>query len=148
MKAYKANDLRPLSNLATTLGLQTGASGPSTLNTIAGVLGPEIAKAIIKAGGGVAERTAKEKTLTAELADPQKLGNVAAYKGLMYGQRLALRDRFLSSAYGLKPEDFDMRFPMPSALASVAATHSGGPAVNSDLAAAAAAELARRKAGK
>lgn len=126
MKAYQSGDLVPLNKLAVSLGKNAGDSGPTTLNTIAGVLGPEIAKAIVKAGGGVAERTAKEKTLSAELSDPQKIGNVAAYGGLMYGQRQAVKARYLSSLEGTTEDDFNARFPMPEALKPFAEAHGAG----------------------
>jgi hypothetical protein len=122
--AYKGTgDIGPLNKVAVALDLNTGKTGPAVINTIAGVLGPEIAKGLIKSGGGVQERLAKEKQLTATLADSQKIADARAYMGLLYGQRKALQQRYLSSLPGTTADDFDAQFPLPDALQQIAAAH-------------------------
>jgi hypothetical protein len=116
---HGTGSLVPLNKLAVSLGLNTGDSAPAILNTIAGVLGPEITKGLIKSGGGVNERKDKEKQLIAYLADAQKVGNARTYMGLLYGQRQALQQRYLSSLPGTTKEDFDAQFPIPAELQSL-----------------------------
>jgi len=133
---------------------QTGNPAPSNFNAARQLVGDEIVKAIVGAGGGVADREEAAHNISAASSPAQLAGVIKTYQGLLAGQLVGLRQQYKKST-GL--DDFE-DFLAPETRAKLEghgmvqqpATVGGGngrvqPTITAEQA---AAELARRRAQK
>lgn len=90
---------------------QTGQAAPTDFNAAKKIVGDEIVKAIVGAGGGVSDREEAAKTINAANSPAQLRGVINTYKELMRGQLGGLQQQYEQST---GRTDFD-RFLSPAA---------------------------------
>lgn len=125
----QANGNLPLFNqLANKLSAEFGGSAPTNLQGAVTMVGPEITKAVVGAGGGVADREKTDKALAAltKGSPAQASGQIHTMQDLL-GGRLLEKKRSYERGSGLK--DFDTAgFLSPAAQRVLAARGGGSPA--------------------
>ena len=114
---------------------QTGAPAPTDFNAAKKIVGDEVTKAIIGAGGGVGDREAAQKVIDAANSPAQLSGVIKTYKEMMVGQLGGLEQTYLRTT---GRQDFRGKFLSPEAQALVnshsQAANSVPPAVAAALA--------------
>lgn len=73
---------------------QTGNQAPTNFNAAKQLVGDEIVKAIVGAGGGVGDREEAAKNISAASSPQQLAGVIQTYKGLMAGQLSGLKQQY------------------------------------------------------
>ncbi len=92
------NNDTPLINKASNIWKsQTGKEAPTDFNAAKNVVGSEIVKAIVGAGGGVADREKAQKDLDAANSPEQLRGVINTYTTLMKGQLNGLKQQYENS---------------------------------------------------
>lgn len=105
--AMANGDAPALNKIGNIYKTQTGQTAPNNFETARKVVGDEIVKAIVGAGGGVADREEAARTINAAGSPAQLKESIGVYKDLMNGQLGGLRQQY-ETATGKK--DFDQRF--------------------------------------
>jgi hypothetical protein len=95
---------------------QTGQAAPTNFDAAKKIVGDEIVKSIVGAGGGVADREEAAKTISAANSPAQLKGVINTYKDLMNGQLKGLKLQYEQST---GKNDFD-RFLSPDSKAELA----------------------------
>lgn len=124
--ALNNNDTQLLNSAANTWKSQTGQPAPTEFNAAKEVVGNEIVKAIVGAGGGVGDREKAQKALDAANSPAQLKGVISTYKTLMNGQLSGLQQQYENST-GRK--DFATRLT-PSSQKELAGMSKSAPASN------------------
>jgi hypothetical protein len=124
---------------------QTGNPAPTNYAAIKEFVGGEVAKAVLPGGGGEGERRALLAPLDAAKSPEQLHQAVAQIKTALAGKTEALRNQWDVGTQGAHGA-FD-KFLLPETKKALGIANTPAPA-GSDLAAAAAAELARRQKGR
>ncbi len=73
---------------------QTGSSAPTNFESAKKIVGDEIVKAIIGSGGGVSDREAAARTISAASSPAQLKGVINTYRQLMQGQLGGLEQQY------------------------------------------------------
>jgi hypothetical protein len=130
---------------------QTGNPAPTNFNAAKQLVGDEIVKAIVGAGGGVSDREEAAHNISSASSPAQLAGVIRTYQGLLSGQLVGLRQQYQKST-GL--DDFE-DFLAPETRAKLEAhgaasgaappPSGGGGQITPEQA---AAELARRRANR
>lgn len=110
--AMANGNTQALNKVANYYAEQTGKPAPTNFNAAKKIVSDEIVKAIVGAGGALADREAAAKTIDAASSPQQLSGVINTYKDLMRGQLGGLRQQY-ETATGRK--DFDS-YLSPSAL--------------------------------
>lgn len=105
------NDTKLVNKAANLWKEQTGQEAPTDFNAAKEVVGNEIVKAIVGAGGGVGDREKAQQALNAANSPAQLKGVINTYKTLMSGQLGGLKQQYENST-GRK--DFYDRLSPPS----------------------------------
>lgn len=121
--ALNNKDTQLLNRIGNEYAAQTGDPAPTSFNAAKKVVGDEIVKAIVGAGGGVSDREEIAKTLSAANSPAQLKAVIRNYKELMAGQLGGLQKQYTAST---GRDDFD-KFLSPEAL-KVRAEHAPKPA--------------------
>lgn len=87
-------DIKAINSAANTWETQTGQPAPANFNAAKEVVGNEIVKAIVGAGGGVGDREKAQKALDAAGSQKQLKGVIGTYKTLMKGQIQGLKQQY------------------------------------------------------
>lgn len=124
--ALSNNDTPAINKLSNMWKEQTGETAPGNFEAAKKVVGNEIVKAIIGAGGGVSDREEASKTLDAANSPAQLKQVIATYKELMRGQLSALNQQY-QSATG--KNDYEKRFLSPEAQSVASPGQAGQPRV-------------------
>lgn len=95
--ALQNGDVKSLNALGNTIAQQTGGTAPTDFNSIKGIVGDEITKAILGSGGGVADREEAKATIDAANSPAQLQSAIGKYRSLMAGQLAGLRTQYESS---------------------------------------------------
>lgn len=83
--------------LGQSIAQQTGSPAPTNFNAAKDLVGDEIVKAIVGAGGGVADRQKAQDTISRASSPQQLAGVIQTYKGLMAGQLGGLKQQYEKS---------------------------------------------------
>jgi len=111
--ALKNNDLMTWNKITNSIRKEIGEPEVQSFDAVKRIVGQEIVKAIVGAGGGVEERREAAESVNAAMS-PKALGDVIdRYKELMVGQLNGLRLQYTANA-AKSDEDFD-RFLSPQA---------------------------------
>lgn len=110
--ALNNKDTQLLNRIGNEYAAQTGDPAPTSFNAAKKVVGDEIVKAIVGAGGGVSDREEIAKTLSAANSPAQLKAVIRNYKELMAGQLGGLQKQYTAST---GRDDFD-KFLSPEAL--------------------------------
>jgi hypothetical protein len=114
--ALGGGDTKLLNRLSQGFAAQFGAPAPTNFDAAKHIVGDEIVKAIVGAGGGVADRENAAATIDRANSPEQLLGVIKTYQDLMLGQLHGLKRQY--EAIPGNPTDFD-RFLSPSARALI-----------------------------
>lgn len=142
-------DVQLVNKVSNYFATQTGRPAPSNFNAAKQLVGDEIVKAIVGAGGGVSDREEAAHNISAASSPQQLSGVIKTYQGLLSGQLSGLKQQYEKST-GLG--DFE-DYLAPETKAKLQAHAQGSqPPPKPDSAAvtpeAARAELARRRAAQ
>lgn len=102
--ALDNGDLTLVNQIGNAYAQQTGNPAPTNFNAAKKIVGDEIVKAIVGAGGGVADREEAARTISAANSPAQLKGVISTYKDLMNGQLAGLRQQYQVST---GRDDFD-----------------------------------------
>ena len=106
-----ANGDMPLINtLANTISTQTGQPAPNSFDAVKRIVGDEITKAVIGAGGALGDRKEVADRLSAANSPAQFKGVVKAYTDLMAGQLSGLETQYKAST---GKDDYREKFLTP-----------------------------------
>lgn len=115
MKKYVAalnnGDIQTVNALKNAVSAEFGGTAPTNAQAVAEILGPEMAKAVLPNGGTGPEREGFVNTLKLKASQGQLLGTLNTYQGLMAGQLLSLKKRYMSIPG--HPQDFEGKFLLP-----------------------------------
>lgn len=150
--AMANGNVQAVNKIANFFASQTGAPAPTNFNAARQLVGDEIVKAIVGAGGGVSDREEAAHNISSASSPAQLAGVIKTYQGLLSGQLVGLRQQYQKST-GL--DDFE-DFLAPETRAKLeahgAASGAASPPPRTSTAnitpEQAAAELARRRAAK
>ena len=107
-----ANGDMPLINtLANTISTQTGQPAPNSFDAVKRIVGDEITKAVIGAGGALGDRKEVADRLSAANSPAQFKGVVKAYTDLMAGQLSGLETQYKAST---GKDDYREKFLTPN----------------------------------
>lgn len=95
--ALDNKDTRLLNTAANSWKTQTGSDAPTNFNAAKDVVGNEIVKAIVGAGGGVSDRDKAQQAVNAASSPAQLKGVIDTYKTLMKGQLGGLKQQYENS---------------------------------------------------
>jgi len=109
--ALNNGNLPLVNKLGNVISQQTGAPSVTNFTAAKAIVGNEIVKAIVGAGGGVEDRAKAQATLAAANSPAQLKGVIDTYKTLMGGQLSGLKQQYET---GTRRGDFD-RFLSPEA---------------------------------
>lgn len=91
------HDTKLINKAANAWKEQTGKEAPTDFNAAKEVVGNEIVKAIVGAGGGVGDREKAQQALSAANSPAQLKGVIGTYKTLMSGQLGGLKQQYENS---------------------------------------------------
>lgn len=148
-EAMGNGDVQMVNKIGNYFATQTGKPAPSNFNAAKQIVGDEIVKAIVGAGGGVSDREEAAHNISAASSPQQLAGVIKTYQGLLSGQLSGLKQQYEKST-GLN--DFE-DYLAPETKAKLQAHAQGGQAApaphGGDITPEAArAELARRRAAQ
>lgn len=109
--ALQNGNLPLVNKLGNVISAQTGSPSVTNFTAAKAIVGNEIVKAIVGAGGGVEDRAKAQATLAAANSPAQLKGVIDTYKTLMGGQLSGLKQQYET---GARRDDFD-RFLSPEA---------------------------------
>jgi hypothetical protein len=92
--ALNNGDMQFVNRAANAWAAQTGGAAPTSFNAAKKVVGDEIVKAIVGAGGGVSDREEAAKSIDAANSPEQLAKTIETYQGLMAGQLNGLRQQY------------------------------------------------------
>lgn len=95
--ALNNGDVQAVNKIGNYLSTQTGAPAPTDFNAAKKIVGDEIVKAIVGAGGALADREEAAKTVSAANSPAQLKGVINTYKELMNGQLKGLQQQYEQS---------------------------------------------------
>lgn len=95
--ALDNGDTRLLNTAANAWKNQTGLPAPTDFNTAKQIVGDEIVKAIVGAGGGVGDRDKAQQVISAAGSPAELKGAINTYKSLMRGQLGGLQQQYENS---------------------------------------------------
>jgi hypothetical protein len=95
--ALDNNDTPLLNKISNAWARETGKQAPTNFDGMKKVVTDEIVKAIVGAGGGVADREEASKTLSAASSPAQLIGMMGKYRELMAGQLNGLQQQYEQS---------------------------------------------------
>jgi len=121
-KALGNGDLQMLNKLGNAWSKSTGKPAPNTFEGVKKIVTDEVVKAVIGAGGGVADREEAASTISSAQSSSQLSDMIANYKGLMAGQLNGLRQQYKE---GTNRDDFE-RFLLPVTKAELENHAEGG----------------------
>jgi hypothetical protein len=124
--ALQNGDFPLVNSIVQAYNKQTGSAAPTNFDGVKQIVGNEIVKAIVGAGGGVGDREKAQETLSKAGSPEQLLGMIDQYKALMGGQLGGLRQSY---EQGTGRKDFD-RLLSPSALNVVSQQKAGAAATS------------------
>lgn len=101
--ALNNRDLPALNKVGNFYAQQSGNPAPTSFNAAKKIVGDEIVKAIVGAGGGVADREEAAKTIDAANSPAQLKSVIKTYQELMVGQLGGLEQQYKTST---KRDDF------------------------------------------
>lgn len=96
-EALGNNDIQGFNKLKNSFASQTGKAAPSNFDAAKKVVADEIVKAIVGAGGGVADREEAARTINSASSPAQLAGVVETYKELIGGQLSSLQQQYEQS---------------------------------------------------
>jgi hypothetical protein len=102
--ALANNNVQAFNKLGNLYATQTGSPAPTNFNAAKQLVGDEIVKAIVGAGGGVSDREEAAHNISAASSPQQLAGVIKTYQGLLSGQLVGLRQQYQKST-GL--DDFE-----------------------------------------
>lgn len=113
--ALQNGDIQAINKVANSFAAQTGLPAPTNFAAAKAIVGQEIVKAIVGAGGGVGEREAAGQTLALANSPAQLKGVIDTYKNLFVGQIGGLKQQWQASKSGFMQgvDDFDQKFLSP-----------------------------------
>lgn len=111
--ALKNGDMQTFNQVANTVSTLTGNPAPTNFTAARDVVGNEIVKAIVGAGGGVGDREKAQRAIGEAQSPAQLEGVIQTYQKLMTGQLKGLQTQY---EQGTKRKDFD-RFLSPASKA-------------------------------
>jgi hypothetical protein len=120
--ALNNKDYPAFNRLANYVKTQTGSEAPGNFDAARDIVGKEIVKAVVGAGGGVEERREVAERMAAAKSPQQLLGVINTYKELMSGQVRGIKKQY-EDATGLK--NFDDKL-MPETIRQLKLHESGG----------------------
>lgn len=103
-QALGNGDMQAVNRLGQFIGQQTGSAAPTNFTAAKQLVGDEIVKAIVGAGGGVGDREEAARNISSASSPQQLAGVIQTYKGLMAGQLSGLKQQY-EAGTGLK--DFE-----------------------------------------
>ena len=113
--ALKNGDTKAFNKLANEWGVQTGNPAPTNFETAKQIIGAEVVKAIVGAGGGgVQERLEAANHIGASMSPEQMTGAIDTTQALMVGQLRGLKQQYERTT---KNTDFEDAFLSPEARA-------------------------------
>lgn len=105
--ALKNNDLNVFNKVANQISSEWGGAAVTNFEGAKQMVADEVVKAIVGSGGGVSDREAAAKTISAARSPEQLLGIIDTYKKLFNGQIEGLQKQYEAST---KKKDFKERF--------------------------------------
>jgi hypothetical protein len=128
--ALKNGDINTFNAIANKWGAETGQAAPTNFNTARQIIGAEVVKAIVGAGGGgVQERLEAANHISTSLSPEQMAGAIKTTEDLMVGQLKGLKSQYERTT---KNSDFEDTFLSPEARdlfqnSTAKAPQTGGP---------------------
>lgn len=110
--ALNNGDTQLINKISNAVATQTGSTAPTNFEAAKKIVGDEIVKAIVGAGGGVADREDMAKQVSAANTPAQLKGVINTFKELMVGQLGGLEQQYESST---KRKDFADKYLSPEA---------------------------------
>lgn len=105
--AMQNGNMQMANKIANAFATATGGTAPNNFEAAKQIVGDEIVKAIVGAGGGVSDREKAQKTVDAANSPAQLRGVINVYKELMKGQLGGLKQQYETSTGRV---DFETRF--------------------------------------
>lgn len=96
-EAMGNGDVQVVNKIGNYLATQTGKPAPSNFNAAKQLVGDEIVKAIVGAGGGVSDREEAAHNISAASSPQQLSGVIKTYQGLLSGQLSGLKQQYEKS---------------------------------------------------
>lgn len=122
--ALRNGDIKRFNSLANTWGTETGNPAPTNFETAKQIIGAEVVKAIVGAGGGgVQERLEAAQHISSSLSPDQIYGAIDTTEDLMIGQLKGLKQQYERTT---KNTDFEDQFLSPEARDLFTAKKGGG----------------------
>lgn len=122
--ALNNGNIKAVNSLANSFAKQTGSSvAPTNFEAAKKIVGDEIVKAIVGAGGGVSDREEAAATINAANSPAQLQGVINTYKQLMVGQLEGLKQQYETTTF---KKDFDKKLS-PEALRLLQQTTPSSP---------------------
>lgn len=144
--ALQNGDTKAINALQNTFKDQFGQPAPTNFDTAKQIVGNEVVKAVVGAGGTGADRDKAHQVINSAKSPEQLQGAINTYKTLMSGQLQGLQQQYKAST---GRDDFQTRYLTPQAISALAPTSSPaaspGAAAQPDMLAALLAEKARRQ---
>lgn len=103
-EAMGNGDVQAFNKIGNVFAAQTGKAAPTNFNAAKQLVGDEIVKAIVGAGGGVGDREEAAHNISSASSPQQLAGVIKTYQGLLSGQLVGLKQQYEKST-GLK--DFE-----------------------------------------
>lgn len=96
-EAMGNGDVQMVNKIGNYFATQTGKPAPSNFNAAKQLVGDEIVKAIVGAGGGVSDREEAAHNISASSSPQQLAGVIKTYQGLLSGQLSGLKQQYEKS---------------------------------------------------
>ncbi len=107
-EALQNGDVQLFNRLANNLAEQTGSPAPTNLETAAQIVGQELVKAVVGAGGTGEEREKAAKVFSRVKSPDQITGAINTAEDLVHGQLVGLRRQFVDTTKKTE-DDFNNR---------------------------------------
>ena len=123
--ALKNGNTPLINKIGNYLGEQTGNPAPTNFDAAKQIVGDEVVKAIVGAGGAQADREKAQKVLESAKTPEQLKGAIKTIQDLMIGQLKPLEQQYTT---GARKNDFRDKFLSPQAKALMSAGEAAQPA--------------------
>lgn len=105
-------DVKAFNQLGQAYATQTGSEAPTDFNTVKNIVGNEVTKAVVGAGGTGEDRDKAQQVINNSNSPEQLKGAISSYLQLMNGQLGGLRQQYTAST---RRNDFDEKYLTPAA---------------------------------
>ena len=107
--ALQNGETQRINQLGNRIAVEFGSAAPTNLQEAAHIIGQEMVKAVVSAGGGVTERTAAADAFSVARSPEQLHGAIQTVRRLMAGQLQGLERQYRAGTGGRRDFDEELR---------------------------------------